>query len=46
MEHEKTQDKNAGAACDLEEGKCKPCIVSKLMVVFLIGYALFQFFGK
>lgn len=46
MEGDGTKDKSAGASCDLKGEKCTPCIASKLMVVFLIGYALFQLFGR
>jgi hypothetical protein len=46
MEHDNTKDKSAGVTCDLKGKKCTPCIASKLMIVLLIGYALFQFFGS
>lgn len=37
---------NTDPTCDTKGQKCSPCIVSKIMVVALIGYALHQFFAS
>ena len=45
MQNEHTE--KADQTCDLDDKKCRtcqPCIVSKIMIVALIGYALFTIF--
>lgn len=43
---EEGKPKNTLAACDLEMRNCRPCILSRIMVVVFIGYALFQFLTR
>lgn len=34
------------SSCDVKGQKCSLCIVSKIMIAVLIGYALYQFFAS
>lgn len=38
--------KTTGFRCDLDSQRCRPCIMSKVLLAVVIGYALFYLFVR